>query len=44
MLFCYGDYMEEHRRLCKWEDNPKMVPKEMGVYVMYWMELAQDPC
>ena len=39
MLCYYGDDMEEYRR---WEDNIKMLLKEIGVDVVNWMELVQD--
>ena len=41
-LWGYGlqSPLKECRRLGKWKYNTKMVPKEMGVGVMYWTELA----
>ena len=34
MLCCYGDDIEEYRRLFRWEDNIKMDLKEIGVDVI----------
>ena len=34
--------MEEHRRLCRWEDNITTDLKEIGVDVRSWIDLAQD--
>ena len=41
MLFCYKNYMEECRSLCKWEENIQVKLQEIGVNVMNWMYLAK---
>ena len=40
MLF--RDNMIEYMRLCRWEDNIKVVFKEIGVDTVNWVELIQD--